>query len=90
MNPHELIDNGFAIPAVDMRPYWRVRFLAPAGEIDARFDEKPRWRRWYTARLIATRFAPCLRTSIIGRSKVHPLVPRAKLASVPESSRCRC
>jgi len=39
MNPHKLIDNGFEIPAIRMQPYWRIRFLAPVGEIDALFDE---------------------------------------------------
>ena len=39
MNPHNLIDNGFEIPAIRMQPYWRIRLLAPAAEIDALYDE---------------------------------------------------
>ena len=39
MNPHELVDHGFAIPAIRMQPYWRIRFLAPTAEIDGLFDE---------------------------------------------------
>jgi hypothetical protein len=39
MNPHDLINRGFEIPAIRMQPYWRIRLLAPAGEIDALYDE---------------------------------------------------
>ena len=39
MNPHQLIESGFAIPAIRMQPYWQIRFFAPAGEVDAIFDE---------------------------------------------------
>ena len=38
-DPHNLIHSGFEIPAIRMLPYWRIRFLAPADEIDALFDE---------------------------------------------------
>ena len=38
-NPHKLIQCGFETPAIRMLPYWRIRFMAPADEIDALFDE---------------------------------------------------
>ena len=38
MNPHQLINTGFEIPAIRMLPYWRIRFMAPAAEVDALFD----------------------------------------------------
>ena len=39
MNPQSIFNSGFEIPAIRMLPYWRIRFLAPADEIDALFDE---------------------------------------------------
>ena len=38
MNPHSLIEAGFEIPAIRMLPYWRIRFLAPEGEIDSLYE----------------------------------------------------
>jgi hypothetical protein len=38
-DPHNIIHSGFEIPAIRMLPYWRIRFMAPADEIDALFDE---------------------------------------------------
>ena len=38
-DPRNLMHSGFEIPAIRMLPYWRIRFLAPADEIDALFDE---------------------------------------------------
>ncbi len=39
MNPQELFNSGFEIDSIRMMPYWRIRFSAPADEIDALFDE---------------------------------------------------
>jgi hypothetical protein len=39
MKPHEIFNSGFETPAISMRPYWRIRFSAPADEIDVLFDE---------------------------------------------------
>ena len=39
MNPHSIFDTGFEIPAISMKPYWRIRFLAPEAEVDALYDE---------------------------------------------------
>ena len=38
MKPQSLFNQGFEIPAIRMSPYWRIRFSAPAAEIDALFD----------------------------------------------------
>ncbi len=38
-NPQDIFDRGFEIPSIRMLPYWRVRFMAPAAEIDALFEE---------------------------------------------------
>jgi hypothetical protein len=38
-NPQDIFSLGFEIPSIRMLPYWRVRFMAPADEIDALFDE---------------------------------------------------
>ena len=38
-NPQHLFNTGFEIPAIRMIPYWRVRFLASADEVDQLFDE---------------------------------------------------
>jgi hypothetical protein len=38
MKPQSLFNHGFEIPAIRMLPYWRIRFSAPAAEIDALFD----------------------------------------------------
>ena len=38
-DPHNIIRSGFEIPAIRMLPYWRIRFMAPADEIDTLFDE---------------------------------------------------
>lgn len=39
MNPENLFNTGFEIPAIRMMPYWRIRFMAPEAEVDALFDE---------------------------------------------------
>jgi len=39
MKPHEIFNSGFETPAIRMQPYWRIRFSAPADEIDVLFDE---------------------------------------------------
>ena len=39
MKPPEIFYSGFETRAISMRPYWRVRFSAPADEIDVLFDE---------------------------------------------------
>lgn len=38
-NPQDIFSRGFEIPSIRMLPYWRVRFMAPAAEIDALFEE---------------------------------------------------
>ena len=38
-DPQNIFSHGFEIPSIRMLPYWRVRFMAPADEIDALFDE---------------------------------------------------
>ena len=38
-NSRNLFSSGFETPAIRMIPYWRVRFLAPADEVDQLFDE---------------------------------------------------
>jgi len=39
MKPQSIFNSGFEIPAIRMLPYWRLRFCAPADEIDTLFDE---------------------------------------------------
>jgi hypothetical protein len=38
-NSQNIFSSGFETPAIRMIPYWRVRFLAPADEVDQVFDE---------------------------------------------------
>ena len=39
LNPQQIFERGFEIPAIRMLPYWRVRFMAPEEEVDFVFDE---------------------------------------------------
>jgi hypothetical protein len=39
MKTHQIFNSGFETPAIRMQPYWRIRFSAPADEIDGLFDE---------------------------------------------------
>ncbi len=38
MNPHSIFETGFDTESLKLKPYWRVRFMAPDDEVDDLFD----------------------------------------------------